>query len=105
MTRWIVLAVPVAGVADMDREAQTVAEFEGNAEEAAAALLEAATGFEHGRRKARRREVFKASDRSYFVRLQGRLSTYGFLIQLAELVHDTDSAPGAHSEVASNELE
>ena len=26
MTRWIVLAVPVAGVADMARDAQTVAE-------------------------------------------------------------------------------
>lgn len=69
----------------MDREAQIVAEFEGSAEEAATTILQAATGFDHGRRKTRRREVFK-----------DRLSTYGFLIQLAELVHDTDSTPRAH---------
>ncbi|WP_336319960.1 hypothetical protein [Streptomyces lavendofoliae] len=41
----------------------------------------------------RRREIFKCSSRSYFIRLQGRLTTYGFLIQLAELVHDSNAKP------------
>ncbi|MFF2901162.1 hypothetical protein [Streptomyces sp. NPDC057966] len=93
MPRWIALAVPVAGVAEIDREARTVAEFEGSTEEAEAALLQAANAYEHSFWKVRRREIFKCSSRSYFIRLQGRLATYGFLIQLAELVHDSDAKP------------
>lgn len=93
MSRWIVLAIPVDGVAETDRDAQTVAEFEGNAEEAEAALLRAANTYAHRLWAVRRREVFKCSDRSYFLRVQGRLATYGFLVQLAELVHDSDADP------------
>ncbi|MFD3492363.1 hypothetical protein ACFWWB_17630 [Streptomyces sp. NPDC058690] len=62
-------------------------------EEAETALVHAATTYEHSRWKARRREIFKCSSRSYFIRLQGRLGAYGFLIQLAELVHDSDAKP------------
>ncbi|MFE7113217.1 hypothetical protein ACFU98_28060 [Streptomyces sp. NPDC057575] len=93
MPRWIVLAVPVEGVADTDRDARTVAEFEGSAEEAETALVQAATTYEHSRWKVRRREIFKCSSRSYFIRIQGRLATYGFLIQLAELMYDSDAKP------------
>lgn len=89
MPRWIVLAVPVDGVAETDRDARTVTEFEGSTEEAETALVRAANTFEHSLRKVRRREIFKCSSRSYFIRIQGRLATYGFLIQLAELVHDS----------------
>lgn len=91
MPRWIVLAVPVSGVAETDRDARTVTEFDGTTEEAEAAVLQAANAYEHSLRKMRRREIFKCSSRSYFVRSQGRLATYGFLIQLAELVHDSDA--------------
>lgn len=94
MPRWIVLAVPVQGVSDVNRDARTVAEFDGSAEEAAEALLNAATTYAHGFRTVRRREVFKSSDRSYVVRIRGRLSTYAYVIQLAELVSDT-GAPSA----------
>lgn len=93
MPRWIVLAVPVDGVAETDRDARTVAEFEGSTEEAETALVRAANTFEHSIWKVRRREIFKCSSRSYFIRIKGRLATYGFLIQLAELVHDSDVKP------------
>jgi hypothetical protein len=95
MSRWIVLAIPVDGVAEADRDAQTVAEWEGGPDEAAAALAQVASTFQGRLRKVRRREVFQCSERSYFVRLQGRLATYGFLIQLAELVHDSAASPAA----------
>ncbi|SBU96224.1 hypothetical protein YW3DRAFT_05714 [Streptomyces sp. MnatMP-M77] len=91
MPRWIVLAVPVSGVSDADQEAQRVTEFEGSAEEAEKVLLQAAHTYGHTVRKVRRREIFEASKRSYFIRLQNRVATYGFLIQLAELVHDSDT--------------
>ncbi|MGW1468999.1 hypothetical protein ACWCPT_32215 [Streptomyces sp. NPDC002308] len=91
MPQWIVLAVPVSGVSDAGRDGRTVAEFEGSAEEAEAALLHAAHTYEHGLWKVRRREIFKCSSRSYFIRLHNRLAAYGFLIQLAELVHDSDT--------------
>ncbi|WP_329273902.1 hypothetical protein [Streptomyces sp. NBC_01451] len=91
MPRWIVLAIPVAGVADADSEARTVAEFEGSPEEAETALLEAANTYKHGSGKVRRREIFKSSSRSYFIRIQGRWATHSLLVQLAELVHDSDA--------------
>ncbi|MFD7495985.1 hypothetical protein ACFV8T_26945 [Streptomyces sp. NPDC059832] len=84
---------PVDGVAEIGRDARTVAEFEGSTEEAETALVQAATTYEHSHWKVRRREIFKYSSRSYFIRIQGRLATYGFLIQLAELVHDSDAKP------------
>ncbi|MGI5478686.1 hypothetical protein [Streptomyces lavendofoliae] len=93
MSRWIVLAVPVGGVAEADRDVRTIAELEGSPEEAVAALVQAANTYEHTLWKVRRREVFQCSDRSYFLRLRGRLATYGFFIQLAELVHDSDASP------------
>lgn len=85
--------VPVGGVADAYSEARTVAEFEGSTEDAETALLEAANTYEHGRWKVRRREIFKCSTRSYFVRVQGRTATYSLLVQIAELVHDSDVQP------------
>ncbi|WP_405014929.1 hypothetical protein [Kitasatospora sp. NBC_01539] len=97
MSRWIVLAVPVQGVSDTNRDARMVAEFDGSAEDAAQALLHAAGTYAYGLRTVRRREVFKCSDGSYLIRIRGRLSTYAYVIRLAELVSDTDapSAPGS----------
>ncbi|MFH8621041.1 hypothetical protein ACH4A8_03900 [Streptomyces vietnamensis] len=89
MSRWIVLAIPVDGVNETDRDARTLREFDGSVEEAESSLLEAANAYEHTIWKVRRREIFKCSSQSYFIRIHGRMATYGFLIQLAELVHDT----------------
>ncbi|WP_432126433.1 hypothetical protein [Streptomyces sp. bgisy082] len=89
VSRWIVLAIPVDGVSEMDRNARTLAEFDGSAEEAESALLEAANTYTHKLWKVNRREIFKCSSRSYFLRIHGRMATYGFLLQLAELVRDT----------------
>lgn len=89
MSRWTVLAIPVDGVSEMDRNARTLAEFDGSTEQAEAALLEAASTYEHKLWKVNRREIFKCSSRSYFIRIHGRMATYGLLLQLAELVHDS----------------
>ncbi|MFF3091860.1 hypothetical protein ACFVRB_43555 [Streptomyces nojiriensis] len=94
MSRWIVLAIPVDGVSESDRNAQTLTEFDGSAEEAETALLQAANAYEHKLWKVRRREIFKCSSQSYFVRIHGRMATYSFLVQLAELVHDTEQSTG-----------
>ncbi|MFJ5834964.1 hypothetical protein [Streptomyces sp. NPDC093089] len=90
MSRWIVLAIPVDGISEgRSRNARTVAEFDGSAEEAEAALLQAASTFEYDLWKVRRREIFTCSSRSYFVRIEGRMNAYGFLLQLGERVQDS----------------
>ncbi|MER6390513.1 hypothetical protein ABT236_18840 [Streptomyces sp. NPDC001523] len=97
MSRWIVLAIPVDGVSETDRDARTLTEFDGSAEEAETALLKAASTYEHRLWKVRRREIFKCSSRSYFIRIHGRMATYGLLLQLAELVHETVQSTGQPS--------
>lgn len=89
MSRWIVLAIPVDGVSEVDRDARTLTEFDGSTEEAETALLEAASTYEHKLWKVRRREIFQCSSRSYFIRIHGRMVTYGLMLQLAELIDDT----------------
>ncbi|WP_409235634.1 hypothetical protein [Streptomyces sp. PA5.6] len=86
MSRWIVLGLPVS----TDEGVMTLEELEGSPEDAERALLRAANTFEHGLWKVLRREVFQCSDRSYFIRIHGRMNTHSFLIQLAELIHDSD---------------
>lgn len=93
MSRWIVLAIPVGGIAEANTEARTVTELEGSSEEATAALLHAAHTYTHTRWKVRRREIYQCSDRSYLLRLKGRTGTYNYLVQLAELVHDSAAEP------------
>ncbi|MFF7145332.1 MULTISPECIES: hypothetical protein [Streptomyces] len=85
--------MPVEGVGELNRDARTIAEFEGSAEEAEAALRYAVNTYEDSLWKVRRREIFTCSSRSYFLRIQGRLAKCGFLIQLAELVYDSDAKP------------
>ncbi|MGW7064765.1 hypothetical protein ACWGHM_40610 [Streptomyces sp. NPDC054904] len=97
MSRWIMLAIPVVGANEADRDARTLREFDGSAEEAETALFEAASTYEHKLWKVRRREVFSCSSRSYFIRIHGRMTTYGLLLQLAELVHETVQSPGQPS--------
>ncbi|MEU6621937.1 hypothetical protein ABZ926_14345 [Streptomyces litmocidini] len=84
------LAIPVDGIAEgRSRDARTVAELDGSAEQAEAALLQEANTFKYDLWKVRRREIFKCSSRSYFVRIEGRLNAYGFVLQLAERVQDS----------------
>ncbi|GHE56678.1 hypothetical protein GCM10017778_46190 [Streptomyces vinaceus] len=97
MPRWTVLAIPVDGVSEMDRNARTLAQFDGSAEEAESILLETASTYEHKLWKVNRREIFKCSSRSYFLRIHGRMATYGLLLQLAELIHDTAQPPSKSS--------
>ncbi|MFB6509097.1 hypothetical protein [Streptomyces virginiae] len=97
MSRWIVLAIPVDGVSEADRDARTLTEFDGSAEEAETALLESASTYEHKLWKVRRREIFKCSSRSYFIRIHGRMATYGLLLQLGELVHEAVQSSGQPS--------
>ncbi|MFF6772005.1 hypothetical protein ACFY8W_00370 [Streptomyces sp. NPDC012637] len=85
MSRWIVLGLPVS----TDEGVRTLAEFDGSPEEAE----QAANTFECDLWKVRRREVFRCSDRSHFIRVHGRVNTRSFLIQLAELVHDSATRP------------
>ncbi|MET7290287.1 hypothetical protein [Streptomyces sp. NPDC005573] len=95
MNRWIVLALPVGGVSEGDDDARTLVEIQGTAEEAQAALTHAVNTLDGRVRRARRREIFRCSDRSYFVRLHFRTVTQEFLVQLGELVHDSASLPQA----------
>ncbi|MFB7781949.1 hypothetical protein ACFC1D_04420 [Streptomyces vinaceus] len=97
MSRWIVLAIPVDGVSEAKRDAQIVTELDGSTEEAETALLDAARTYEHSVGKARRREVFRCSGRSYFIRIHGRMATYGLMLQLAELIDDTAQSSGQAS--------
>ncbi|MFB9605684.1 hypothetical protein ACFFTQ_22195 [Streptomyces roseofulvus] len=97
LSRWIVLAIPVDGVGETDRDARTLAEFDGSAVEAESALLEAANTYEHRLWTVMRREIFKCSSRSYFLRIHGRMDTYGIVLQLAELVHDTAESTSKYS--------
>ncbi|MEX0171443.1 hypothetical protein [Streptomyces sp. LMG1-1-1.1] len=85
------LGIPVDGISEgRSRDARTVTEFDGSAEEAEAALLQAAETFGYDLWKVRRREIFRTSSRSYFIRIEGRWNSYGFLLQLAERVMDSD---------------
>ncbi|MGQ4491021.1 hypothetical protein ACN6LM_001986 [Streptomyces sp. SAS_281] len=88
--RWVVLRAE--GQAEAFR--YTVhREFEGAEAEAQAALLHIVDTFaealtESGRRRQRRR-VFRVSERSYFVRVQNRMSVEEAHFALAELIADT----------------
>ncbi|WP_214498513.1 hypothetical protein, partial [Streptomyces virginiae] len=92
MSRWIVLVTPVGGVAAEASSVRTLAEFEGSAEEAMARFAKEVNSYDLDVTKVKRREVFKCSDRSYFVRVNGRLLQFEYFFQLAELVADTKSA-------------
>ncbi|WP_327169486.1 hypothetical protein [Streptomyces subrutilus] len=94
MSRWIVLATPLSGMSDTARDTKVLRELTGTAEEAAHTLLEQAHTFDGRVWKVSRREVFRHTDRSVYLRLTGRFSTFGYLLQLAELVSDS-AAPSA----------
>ncbi|MER5465509.1 hypothetical protein ABT010_33435 [Streptomyces sp. NPDC002668] len=92
MTQWIVLASVVGGNPSKDFELRTLGEVKGSPEDAQNALLEAVNNYADDVWKVTRRQVFKCSDSSYLVRVEGRVAKYEYLIQLAEQVADTESA-------------
>ncbi|MGW2017655.1 hypothetical protein [Streptomyces sp. NPDC001927] len=57
-----------------------------------AAFLRILDTYEGDAWKVKRREIFKCSERTYVVRVHGRLSQFECLFQLAELVADTGDA-------------
>lgn len=90
MSRWIVLVSPLQGVSTMNCNTKIVREVDGTEEEAREALLTAANTYSDSIMKLRRREVFRVSERSYFIRIQNRMNKYAYMVQLAELVSDSD---------------
>ncbi|MGX1471249.1 UNVERIFIED_CONTAM: hypothetical protein RKD50_000057 [Streptomyces canus] len=91
MSRWIVVVTPVGGVAAEASSVRTLAEFEGSAEEAMTELAKRVNTYDRDVTKVKRREVFRYSDRAYFVRVNGLLHEFEYFFQLAELVADTKS--------------
>lgn len=101
MARWIVLVSPVDGVPAEARNTDVLRELSGTEEEAMNMLLDEVNTYTGSFGRVRRRQVFRCSERSYFVRLQGRMFTYGYSVQLAELVADSQD-PGLPDAVASD---
>jgi hypothetical protein len=91
MARWIVLVTATAGYPAEASGVRPLAEFEGSAEKAMTDFAEIVNTYDRDVRKVTRREVFRNSDRSYFVRVKGRVREFEYLFQLAELVADTES--------------
>ncbi|MFJ8044086.1 hypothetical protein ACIRBX_26650 [Kitasatospora sp. NPDC096147] len=89
MARWTVFACPVHRGIGESIGFEEKGEFEGTEEEALAWFAERAGGYTADRKKVRRREVFKSSDRSYFVRLHGRFMTTLHVLRLTERISDT----------------
>ncbi|MFG3551011.1 hypothetical protein [Streptomyces sp. NPDC047725] len=83
------LVTPVGGVAAEASSVRALTEFEGSAEEAMTEFSKRVNTYDQDVTKVKRREVFRCSDRSYFVRVNGRLSQFEYFFQLAELVADT----------------
>ncbi len=101
MAQWIILVSPTMGVSVEAHNTAVLEEVTGTEVDATDALLAQTRTYSGSIRKVVRREVFKCSDRSYFVRLHGRMLTYGYLVQLAELISDSDSpdlSNAAHSD-------
>jgi hypothetical protein len=76
MSRWIVLAIPVDGVAEAGRDAQTVAEWESSPDEADRAA---------GRRGANGRPPVSMEHKTVLVRQRARLEKARAWLELVPL--------------------
>ncbi|OQR63438.1 hypothetical protein B6E66_13965 [Streptomyces maremycinicus] len=87
MTKWIITAT----LFDMayPPTLRIVASFDGDEEEARSRFREVLNSYEGAARKVRRRQVFKFSDSQYFVRVEGRPGEFDYMMQLGELIADT----------------
>lgn len=86
MTKWIILA----SVLDAESSSiRTIASLDCSEEEAFSELSNILNSYDRGVMKVIRREIFKITDRSFLLRISGRLSQSQYIIQLGELVADT----------------
>ncbi|MFI8966979.1 hypothetical protein ACIGO8_33270 [Streptomyces sp. NPDC053493] len=93
MAQWEIVAV-LSGDGSSNRATiRSIESFEGDAAFAEGQLLKVVNNYSDDTWKVTGRKVFKHSDRSYFVRIDGLTSTYRYLIQLFELITDGES-PG-----------
>ncbi|MFI1510301.1 hypothetical protein [Streptomyces sp. NPDC020597] len=87
MTKWIVTAA-LFDIA-YPPTLRIVAIFDANEEEARSRFREVLNSYDGGARKVTRREVFKFSDSQYLVRIEGRPGEFDYMMQLGELIVDT----------------
>ncbi|WP_146075762.1 hypothetical protein [Streptomyces sp. Ru62] len=87
MTKWIITAA-LFDIA-YPPTLRIVARFEGNEEEARSRFREVLNSYDGAARKLTRREVFKFSDSQYFVRIEDRPNEFEYMMQLGELIVDT----------------
>ncbi|MGW0874242.1 hypothetical protein ACWD3Z_27685 [Streptomyces sp. NPDC002740] len=87
MTKWIMTAT-LFDIA-YPPTLRIVARFEGSDEEARSRFREVLNSYDGAARKVTRREVFKFSDSQYLLRIEGRPMELEYMMQLGELIVDT----------------
>lgn len=87
MTKWIITAA-LFDIA-YPPTLRIVASFEGNEEEARSRFREVLNSYDGEARKVTRREVFSFSDSQCLVRIEGRAKEFKYMMQLGELIADT----------------
>ncbi|MGW6523998.1 hypothetical protein [Streptomyces sp. NPDC054962] len=87
MTKWIITAT-LLDIA-YPPTLRIVAKFEGDEEKARSSFREVLNSYDGDARKVRRREVFKFSDSQYFIHIEGRAKQFDYMMQLGELIVDT----------------
>lgn len=68
---------------------RVVARLEGTEEEARSRFREVLNSYDGGAKKVKRREVFKFSDNQYSVCIEDRTKRFNYMMQLGELIADT----------------
>ncbi|MEV7437893.1 hypothetical protein [Streptomyces griseoviridis] len=89
MPKWIITAAMIDATPPTLR---TIEIFEGNESEALAKLRDIVSSYARDVTKVTRREVYKYSELQYLVRILGRMKQVEYIMQLAELVVDTDDS-------------
>ncbi|MFF4542450.1 hypothetical protein [Streptomyces aureus] len=86
MSKWIV----TASMLDADPPTlRTITNFEGGEAEALLKFHDVVNSYDHDVTKVTRREIYKYSDRQYLVRVLGRMKQVEYIMQLGELIVDT----------------
>ena len=66
-----------------------VSRLEGSEEEARSSFREIINSYDGDAKKVRRREVLKFSENQYFVRIESHVKKFEYMMQLGELIVDT----------------
>ncbi|MEU9393612.1 hypothetical protein AB0D86_26870 [Streptomyces sp. NPDC048324] len=85
MPKWII----TAHTFDPPPAMRTVSTVEGNEEEAIQELLETAKTYNPDIKKVIRREIYRFSERQYLVRIHGRWNQVEYVVQLGDLIAET----------------